>query len=97
MKRIIFKNRLSTKPKKSRRRVRYIKDRAIRNFLLEHLTPVKIDFSKIHNCLLNQLSKDENAFEKIFPEISDSEGKANSKSTNELTHFECRINFEEKW
>ena len=97
MKRIIFKNRLSTKPKKSRRRVRYIKDRAIINFLLEHLTPVKIDFSKIHNCLLNQLSKDENAFEKIFPEISDSEGKANSKSINELTHFECGINFEEKW
>ena len=84
------------KSKHAKRRIKYIKDKAIENFLLQHLTPVKIDFSKIHNCLLNQLSKDENAFEKIFPEIS-AEGKANSKSINELTNFECGIDFEEKW
>ena len=97
MKRIKFKRSLHMKSKHAKRRIKYIKDKAIENFLLQHLTPVKIDFSKIHNCLLNQLSKVENAFEKIFPEISDSEGKANSKSINELTHFECGINFEEKW
>ena len=77
MKRIIFKNRLSTKPKKSRRRVRYIKDRAIINFLLEHLTPVKIEFSNVKNCLLNRLLNEENIFEKIFPENDGSNSETN--------------------
>lgn len=35
------------KMKKAKRRRKFIKDKAIINFLLEHMKPVKIDFSKI--------------------------------------------------
>ena len=35
------------KLKKAKRRRKFIKDKAIVDFLLEHMKPVKIDFSKI--------------------------------------------------
>ena len=35
------------KMKKAKRRRKFIKDKAIINFLLEHMKPIKIDFSKI--------------------------------------------------
>ena len=35
------------KLKKSKRKRKFIKDKAVINFLLEHMKPVKIDFSKI--------------------------------------------------
>ena len=35
------------KLKKTKKQRKFIKDKAIVNFLLEHMKPVKIDFSKI--------------------------------------------------
>ena len=70
-----------------------MKDRAIKNFLLQHLTPVKIDFSKVKNCLLNKLTKDENAIEKLFPELNEAKNETNSQSKNKLTNFKCSFNF----
>ena len=55
MKKIKFKKKLRLKSKKSKRRFKYIKDKAIKLFLLQHLTPVNIDFSKVKNCLLNKI------------------------------------------
>ena len=97
MKRIKFKRSLRNKSKQTKRRIKLLKDKAIENFLLQHLTPVKLDFSKIQDCLLNKLSKDENAIEKIFPENSDSKGESNSQSVNGLSNFVCEINLEQKW
>ena len=54
----IFKKRLYVK-RKSKSNSRYIKDEAIKNFLIEHLTPKKIDFSKIKDCLLFKMLNDE--------------------------------------
>ena len=87
MKRLLFKKHLSLKPKHFKRPIRYMKERAIKNFLLQHLTPVKIDFSKVKNCLLNKLTKDENAIEKLFPELNE------AKSETNLSNFKCNINF----
>ena len=97
MKRIKFKRSLRNKSKQTKRRIKLLKDKAIESFLLQHLIPVKIDFSKIQDCLLNKLSRDENAIEKIFPENSDSKGESNSQSVNGLSNFVCKINLEQKW
>ena len=43
------------KLKKSKRKRKFIKDKAVINFLLEHMKPVKIDFSKIKNPFLFKL------------------------------------------
>ena len=93
MKRLLFKKHLSLKPKHFKRPIRYMKDRAIKNFLLQHLTPVKIDFSKVKNCFLNKLTKDENAIEKLFPELNGAKNETNSQSKNKLTNFKCSFNF----
>ena len=93
MKRLLFKKHLCLKPKHFKRPIRYMKDRAIKNFLLQHLNPVKIDFSKVKNCLLNQLTKDENAIEKLFPELNEAKNETNSQSKNKLTNFKCSFNF----
>ena len=93
MKRLLFKKHLCLKPKHFKRPIRYMKDRAIKNFLLQHLTPVKIDFSKVKNCLLNKLTKDENAIEKLFPELNEAKNETNSQSKNKLTNFKCSFIF----
>ena len=49
-----------TKPKKSKRARKFIKDKAIVNFLLEHMKPAKIDFSKIRIPSFLELEKQEN-------------------------------------
>ena len=93
MKRLLFKRHLCLKPKHFKRPIRYLKDPAIKNFLLQHLTPVKIDFSKVKNCFLNKLTKDENAIEKLFPELKEAKNETNSQSKNKLTNFKCSFNF----
>ena len=77
MKHLLFKKHLCLKPKQFKRRIRYVKDRAIKNFILQHLNPVKIDFAKVKNCLLNKLTKDENAIEKLFPELNEAKSETN--------------------
>ena len=66
------------KLKKSKRKRKFIKDKAVINFLLEHMKPVKIDFSKIKipsylNFLENeekkQISSNESNEKKIFKDI----------------------------
>ena len=66
------------KLKKSKRKRKFIKDKAVINFLLEHMKPVKIDFSKIKipsylNFLENEekkpISSNESNEEKIFKDI----------------------------
>lgn len=91
MKKLVFKKRLCLKSKQSKRRIRYIKDKAIKNFLLQHLTPVKIDFSKMENCLLNQIIKDESIMDKIFPEIKETNSETNMQLKNKLSLFKCEI------
>ena len=49
-----------TKAKKSKRAKKFIKDKAIVNFLLEHMKPAKIDFSKIRIPSFLELEKQEN-------------------------------------
>ena len=93
MKRLLFKKHLCLKPKHFKRPIRYMKDRAIKNFLLQHLTPVKIDFSKVKNCLLNKLTKDENTIEKLFPELNEAKSETNLQLKNNLSNFKCNINF----
>ena len=92
MKRLLFKRHLCLKAKHFKRPIRYLKDPAIKNFLLQHLTPVKIDFSKVKNCFLNKLTKDENAIEKLF-ELNEAKNETNSQSKNKLTNFKCSFNF----
>ena len=48
-----------TKAKKSKRAKKFIKDKAIVNFLLEHMKPAKIDFSKIRIPSFLELEKQE--------------------------------------
>ena len=93
MKRLLFKRHLCLKPKHFKRPFRYVKDPAIKNFLLQHLTPVKIDFSKVKNCFLNKLTKDENAIEKLFPELNEAKSETNLQLKNNLSNFKCNINF----
>ena len=66
------------KLKKQKRKRKFIKDKAVINFLLEHMKPVKIDFSKIKipsylNFLENeekkQISSNESNEKKIFKDI----------------------------
>ena len=47
------------KTKKAKRRRKFVKDKAIVNFLLEHLKPIKIDFSKIKIPSFLEFEKDE--------------------------------------
>lgn len=68
MKKIIFKKRFRLRPKNSEKKIRYIKDKAVKNFLLQHLKPVDIDFSQVKSCLLFQM-QEESLFDKIFPII----------------------------
>ena len=47
---------------KSRKNNRFIKDKGIKNFLLKHLEPQKIDFDKVKNCILNRTFENEDIF-----------------------------------
>ena len=93
MKKLVFKKHLCLKSKQSKRHIRYIKDKAIKNFLLQHLTPVKIDFSKMKNCLLNQIIKEESIMDKIFPEIKETNSETNMQLKNSLSNFKCNKKF----
>ena len=90
MKKLLFKKKLKLKTHQPKRRIRYIKDKAINDFLLQHLTPVKIDFSKVKNCLLNL--KDEKVIDKLFPELKGT-NETNMKLKNSLANFKCDLNF----
>ena len=90
MKKLLFKKKLKLKTRQPKRRIRYIKDKAINDFLLQHLTPVKIDFSKVKNCLLNL--KDEKVIDKLFPKLKGT-NEANMKLKNSLANFKCDLNF----
>ena len=66
------------KLKKSKRARKFIKDKAIVDFLLEHMKPVKIDFSKIkiptfidflENEEKNAIFSNESNEQKIFKDI----------------------------
>ena len=66
------------KLKKSKRARKFIKDKAIVDFLLEHMKPVKIDFSKIkiptfidflENEEKNSIFSNESNEQKIFKDI----------------------------
>ena len=66
------------KLKKSKRARKFIKDKAIVDFLLEHMKPVKIDFSKIkiptfidflENGEKNSIFSNESNEQKIFKDI----------------------------
>ena len=96
MKRLLLKRHLCLKLKRSKRRFKIVKDKAINNFLLQHLTPVKLDFFRVQNCLLNQLAKGENAINKLFPELNEAKNETNLQLFNNLSDFKCN-NSEEKW
>ena len=38
---------------------KFIKDKNIKNFLLQHLKPQKIDFDQVKNCILNNIYEDD--------------------------------------
>ena len=87
MKRLLFKRHLCLKMGRSRRRIRYVNDKAIKNFLLQHLRPVKLDFSKVDNCLLNRLARGENIFNKIFPDLNETKSEINLQLINNLSNY----------
>jgi len=89
----LFKKLLCLKPKQPKRHVRYIKDKAIKHFLLQHMKPVKLNFPKLDNCLLNRLSRDESNIENLFPEINEPKDETNSQIVNNLSKFKCKSNF----
>ena len=90
MKKLLSKKKLILKSKQPKRRFRFIKDKAINDFLLQHLTPVKIDFSKVKNCLLNL--KDEKVIDKLFPELKGT-NETNTQLKNNLANFKCDLKF----
>ena len=97
MAKILFKKHLCLKPKQPKRHIKYIKDRAIKHFLLQHMKPVKLNFPKLNNCLLNKLSRDENIFEKMFSEINEANDEAKSQIVYNLSKFKCKSNFGNNW
>ena len=81
MKKIIFKRRFRLRPKSSNKNIRYIKDKAVKNFLLQHLKPIDIDFSQVKSCLLFQM-EEECLFDKIFPSIRNKNKRTNEQLNN---------------
>ena len=90
MKKLLSKKKLILKSKQPKRRFRFIKDKAINDFLLQHLTPVKIDFSKVKNCLLNKIMEKENIFDQLFPETK---SEINMESKSNLSSLKNKANF----
>ena len=76
MKKIIFKKSLGFKPNNPKRNIKYIKDKSVRQFLIQHLRPINIDFSQVKSCLLFQMANEENAIDILFP--------ANTKRNNTI-------------
>ena len=58
-----FKSKIIFKRKK---RYTILKDKALKSFLLQHLTPIKINFEKVKKSILNGEYEDEKIFKKIF-------------------------------
>ena len=77
---------------KRKHKFSYIRNKALNNFLLQHLIPKKIDFSKIQNCLLNRLATDEKFFEDKFSQNEVSENEGINFHENNISLF----NFPEK-
>jgi hypothetical protein len=77
---------------KRKHKFSYIRNKALNNFLLQHLIPKKIDFSKIQNCLLNRLATDEKFFEDKFSQNEVSENEGINFNENNISLF----NFPEK-
>ena len=71
------------KLKKSKRKRKFIKDKAVINFLLEHMKPVKIDFSKIKiPSYLNFLENEEkNKFHQMNRMKKNFQRYSNSRNT----------------
>ena len=90
MKKLLSKKKLILKSKQPKRRFRFIKDKAINDFLLQHLTPVKIDFSTVKNCLLNKFMEKENIFDQLFPETK---SEINMESKSNLSSLKNKANF----
>ena len=77
-----------SKVKRTERKRKFIKDKAIINFLLEHMKPVKIDFSKIRFPSFSHFQ------EKEEKNNSDSnQSFLNKKSDNPKTLGSSSINF----
>ena len=57
------------------------------------MKPVKLNFPKLDNCLLNRLSRDESNIENLFPEINEPKDETNSQIVNNLSKFKCKSNF----
>lgn len=47
---------------KSRKNKKFIKNKAVKHFLLQHLEPLKIDFAKVKDCILNRTYEDDDIF-----------------------------------
>ena len=73
---------------KRKHKFSYIRNNALNHFLLQHLIPQKIDFSKIQNCLLNRLATDEKFFEDKFSQIEISENDEKNFHINKISVFD---------
>ena len=51
------KNKFKTQKDK-----KFIKDKGVKHFLLQHLVPQEIDFALVKNCILNRIYEDEDIF-----------------------------------
>ena len=57
------------------------------------MKPVKLNFPKLDNCLLNRLSRYESILEKMFPEINKANDETNSRIVYNLSKFKCKSTF----
>ena len=96
MKKLLFKRKHCLKPK-NRNHYTYIKDRAIKKFLLQHMRPQNIDFSQVKNCFLLQMENEENIFEKLFPDMAKQTNEVNTKLNDNSSLFRCPNIFEKKF
>ena len=47
------------KPRKSRK---FVKNKAVKHFLLQHLEPLEINFAQVKDCILNHTYEDDDIF-----------------------------------
>ena len=87
MKKLLFKKRLGSRPNNLNNRNGYIKDKSVKYFILQHLKPSPIDFSKIKNCIFFRMASEENMEENPFPQHSEQVNGINPNNVSSLFRY----------
>ena len=87
MKKLLFKKRLGSRQNNMNHRNGYIKDKSVKYFILQHLKPSPIDFSKLKTCVLMRMASEENMEENPFPQHLEQVNGINPNHVSSL--FRC--------